>query len=146
MCIYSQLEMQPINLIKDLLLEGVRLPESELYFLLGADEGISAILNDYYDRMFADEDLEPYFEGIDQEKLRQKQITYFVNHLLGRHTHTYKENILRSSHRGMNIPSEHYEHAIRHINAAMRNQKVSLEARVKVETLFRTFKPHIAER
>lgn len=127
-------------------LEGTSLADSGVFYLLGADEGIKAILHDFYDRMFADEDLAPYFEGIDREQLRNRHIRYFTNHMLGRHTHEYRDKILRQSHRGLALTFEHYERAIRHINAAMRKYKVPLEARVYVETYFRAFKPHIIEK
>ncbi|SMO93107.1 group I truncated hemoglobin [Melghirimyces algeriensis] len=116
---------------------------SEIYYMLGGDQGIAAILNDYYDRLTSDEELAPYFEKVDTDELRKRQIRYFTNHMLGRTTHTYKDHILRETHEGLQITFDHYERAIKHVNAAMRKHRVPLEARVKVEAMFRSFKPHI---
>mgnify|MGYP002422921207 CR=1 FL=1 len=136
----------PIHLNRDTLLGGIILADSEVFYLLGADEGVKAILHDFYDRMFADEDLAPYFEGVDQEQLRDRHIRYFINHMLGRNAQEYREPILRKSHKGLGLTFEHYERAIMHMNAAMRKNKVSLDARVYVETYFRASKPHIIEK
>ena len=47
------------------------MPDDTLYDRLGEREGIQAVVDDFYDRLLADDDLGPFFAGADMEKLRR---------------------------------------------------------------------------
>jgi hemoglobin len=50
--------------------------EETLYERLGEQEGIRAVVDDFYDRLVADDDLGPYFEGADVDSLRRTQTDF----------------------------------------------------------------------
>ncbi|MDH5019842.1 group I truncated hemoglobin [Halobacterium rubrum] len=50
--------------------------EETLYERLGERDGIRAVVDDFYDRLVADDDLGPYFEGADIDSLRRTQTDF----------------------------------------------------------------------
>lgn len=49
------------------------LSKDTLYERLGGQDAIDAVVEEFYNRVLADEDLKPYFEGIDTDDLRAHQ-------------------------------------------------------------------------
>lgn len=49
---------------------------AELYERLGRREGISAVVDDFYDRLVADDELGPFFEDAGMEPLRRTQTDF----------------------------------------------------------------------
>ncbi|MFC6793352.1 truncated hemoglobin [Halobaculum halobium] len=47
-----------------------------LYDRLGGHEGIRAVVDEFYDRLEADEELGPLFEDADMERLRETQTDF----------------------------------------------------------------------
>ncbi|MDR6225232.1 group I truncated hemoglobin [Desmospora profundinema] len=119
-------------------------PEN-LYEKLGGKEGVTAVVNEFYDRMIMDDRVNHYFLDTDTDALRNHQIDFFLKYVLGGSSH-YKGNALRMVHKGLNISSEAYEIAIKHFNASLRKYDVPLEIRVQIEAFLRTVKPHIIEK
>lgn len=52
--------------------------EKTLYERLGGQEVIGAVVEEFYDRVLADEQLEPYFEDTDSEELRAHQKEFLI--------------------------------------------------------------------
>lgn len=50
--------------------------DATLYERLGGREGIRAVVDDFYDRLLADDDIGPFFEGADMAKLRRTQTDF----------------------------------------------------------------------
>ncbi len=112
-----------------------------LYEKLGGKTAVAAVVNDFYDRMLADEELNYIFKGTDMEKLRAHQ-TLFISYALGG-PQKFEGRTLRQSHTGLNISDEQYEKTIQHLNAALRGAGVPAEDCIKVEAFIRSVKPHI---
>lgn len=115
-----------------------------LYKKLGGRPAITAVVNDFYDRMLADEELNYIFRGFDLQQLRSHQ-ALFISYALGG-PEKFKGKTLRDSHTGLNISNEQYEKTIHHLNEALREAGVPLEDRTKVEAFIRSVKPHIINR
>ncbi|PTX50344.1 hemoglobin [Melghirimyces profundicolus] len=118
--------------------------ELSLYELLG-DDGVASIVNEFYDRMFADERVRHYFEGADTHTLRTHQMYFLVSYALGG-PNIYKGTKLSKAHQGLNITDQAYEITIRHMNRALRNHEVPLEICSKIEAFMRGVKPHIVNK
>lgn len=112
---------------------------------IGGKEAVAAVVNDFYDRMIMDDRVSHYFYDTDTDSLRNHQIQFFLNYVLGG-TKDYKGSGLRTVHKGLNISSEHYEIAIKHFNAALRKYDVPIDIRIQIEAFLRTVKPHIIEK
>jgi hemoglobin len=82
----------------------------DLYERLGEREGIEAVVDDFYDRLLADEDLGPFFEGSDMEMLRRTQADFLCEAAGG--PETYDAAPVREAH--LHVPFEpgHIERAV----------------------------------
>ncbi|MFC7441364.1 group I truncated hemoglobin [Laceyella putida] len=120
----------------------LRSTRSTLYERLGGEESIAAVISEFYDRMTQDDRVNHHFIGVNMEVLRRHQITYFMSYALGGPKH-YEGNTLRKAHSGLNITSEEYEIAIKHLNSALRKFNVAIEDIARVEAFLRSVKPHI---
>ncbi len=72
------------------------MPEPTLYERLGGHEGIRAVVDDFYDRLLADDDLGPFFEGADMAKLRRTQTDFLCQAAGG--PETYDAEPVREAH------------------------------------------------
>ncbi|WP_410765568.1 group I truncated hemoglobin [Haloferax sp. DFSO60] len=51
--------------------------EQSLYERLGGEDALSAVVDEFYERMLADEQLQGYFEDADMNSLRAHQVQFF---------------------------------------------------------------------
>ena len=70
--------------------------ETRLYDRLGNREGIRTVVDDFYDRLEADEALGPFFEDADTEKLRRTQTDFLCEAAGG--PETYDAEPVRAAH------------------------------------------------
>jgi hemoglobin len=70
--------------------------EETLYERLGGHDGIRAVVDDFYDRLVADDDLGPYFEGADVDSLRRTQTDFLCEAAGG--PETYDATPVREGH------------------------------------------------
>ncbi len=122
-----------------------RSTKSTLYERLGGEQAIAAVITEFYNRMVQDDRVNHHFIGVNIEVLRRNQITYFMSYALGGYPQ-YEGSTLRQAHAGLNITSEEYEIAIKHLNSALRKFNVGLSEIAKIEAFLRSVKPHIINR
>jgi hemoglobin len=67
-----------------------------LYDRLGGQEGIRAVVDDFYDRLLADDELGPLFEDADLESLRETQTDFLCEAAGG--PETYDATPVREAH------------------------------------------------
>lgn len=120
----------------------LRNAKSTLYERLGGEQSIAAVITEFYNRMLQDDRVNHHFIGVNMEILRRHQITYFMSFALGG-PKRYEGSNLRHAHAGLQITSEEYEIAIKHLNSSLRKYNVPLEDIAKVEAFLRSVKPHI---
>ncbi|MBA4492969.1 group 1 truncated hemoglobin [Paenactinomyces guangxiensis] len=120
----------------------LRSTKSTLYERLGGEQSIAAVINEFYNRMLKDDRVNHHFFGTNMERLRRHQITYFMSYALGG-PKKYEGSTLRASHSGLQITSEEYEIAIKHLNSSLRKYNVPLDDIAKIEAFLRSVKPHI---
>lgn len=113
-----------------------------LYERLGGEQTITAIVNDFYQRMLKDERVGHYFLGSNMEVLRRHQIQYFVSFALGG-PRKYNGNNLRTAHSGLNITHEEYEVAIQLLIQSLRKFNIDPIDIASFEAFLRSVKPHI---
>jgi hemoglobin len=85
-------------------------PDDTLYDRLGEREGIQAVVDDFYDRLLADDDLGPFFAGADIEKLRRTQADHLCEAAGG--PETYDAEPVREAHLHVPFTPEHIERAV----------------------------------
>jgi hemoglobin len=86
------------------------MPETTLYERLGEREGIRAVVDDFYDRLVADDLLGPFFEDANMELLRRTQTDFLCDAAGG--PETYDATPVREAHLHLPFTSDHIQRAI----------------------------------
>jgi hemoglobin len=76
-----------------------------MYQTVGGDAGIDRIVDLFYEKLWADPELQPYFAGIDRERLKHHQ-RQFLTFALGGGTNAYEGRALGESHASLKITDE----------------------------------------
>jgi hemoglobin len=84
--------------------------EQTLYERLGEREGIRAVVDDFYDRLAADEELGPFFESADMELLRRSQTDFLCEAAGG--PETYDAAPVREAHLHVPFTPAHIQRAV----------------------------------
>jgi hemoglobin len=87
--------------------------EETLYDRLGGYDGIRAVVDDFYDRLLADEALGPFFEGADVESLRETQTDFLCEAAGG--PESYDAAPVREAHLHVPFTPEHIQRAVEHL-------------------------------
>jgi hemoglobin len=80
---------------------------------LGQERGIRAAVDDFYERVLADPDLAPYFEGVDMPRLRAHQAQLLVQVSGG--PAAYSGRDLGAAHAGLGITEEAFDRVVGHL-------------------------------
>ena len=88
-----------------------------IYETLGKDVGISAAVDDFYERVLADPQLVPYFDGVDMRRLRGHQTKLLVQVTGG--PVGYDGRDLAAAHQGLGIGSEDFDRVVAHLAATL---------------------------
>ncbi|WP_324662484.1 truncated hemoglobin [Haloarcula sediminis] len=84
--------------------------QDTLYERLGGHDGIRAVVDDFYDRLVADDSLGPFFEGADVSELRRTQTDFLCEAAGG--PETYDATPVREAHIDVPFTPEHIERAV----------------------------------
>jgi len=84
--------------------------EETLYDRLGGEPAIRAVVDDFYDRLVADPELGPFFEGADLEHLRETQTDFLCEAAGG--PQTYDGPAIEEAHLEVPFEPEHIERAV----------------------------------
>ena len=84
--------------------------QETLYDRLGGQEGIRAVVDDFYDRLRADEELGEFFEGANMELLRRTQTDFLCEAAGG--PETYDATPVREAHIHVPFTPEHIQRAV----------------------------------
>lgn len=89
-----------------------------LYERLGGQDAIDAIVEEFYNRVLADEELKPYFEGVDTEELRSHQKD-FLSYVTGGDD-DYAGLSMYDAHAHLDITDEAFDRVADHLDASLR--------------------------
>ncbi|MEF8806434.1 truncated hemoglobin [Natronomonas sp.] len=84
--------------------------DTTLYDRLGGHDGIRAVVDDFYDRLVADEELGPFFEDADMERLRKTQTDFLCEAAGG--PETYDAAPVREAHLHVPFTPDHIQRAV----------------------------------
>jgi len=91
--------------------------EQTLYDRLGGREGIEAVVDEFYDRLAADDDLGPFFESADLESLRRTQADFLCEAAGG--PETYDAAPVEEAHLHVPFEPAHIERALDILRASL---------------------------
>ncbi|WP_431877899.1 group I truncated hemoglobin [Amycolatopsis sacchari] len=78
-----------------------------IYEQIGGEEALSAIVEDFYDRVLADPELRVFFAGANLNRLKGRQVEFFSG-ALGGPDH-YEGLSMKEAHRGRGIGQDHFD-------------------------------------
>lgn len=104
--------------------------EDTLYDRLGGDEGLEAVVGDFYERVLADDDLREYFDDTDMDALRDHQRA-FLTMVTGGPT-TYDGDDMRAAHAHLDLSAADFEAVAGHLDDALQSAGVSESDRAAV--------------
>jgi hemoglobin len=84
--------------------------QETLYERLGGHDGIRVVVDDFYDRLLADDDIGPFFQGADLEKLRATQTDFLCEAAGG--PETYDAEPVREAHIDVPFTPDHIQRAV----------------------------------
>lgn len=84
-----------------------------MYQQVGGEPGLTAIVDDFYSRLWADPSLDKYFEGIERDALKKHQ-RMFLTYVLGG-PHVYQGAPLTGAHANLNITDEAFDTVAHHL-------------------------------
>lgn len=101
-----------------------------LYDRPGGREGIEAVVGEFYNRVLTDGRLEPYFEGVDTDTLRDHQAR-FISHVTGGPVE-YDGRNMAAAHAHLNVTDEDFDRVAGHLDTSLRAADVPADDREKL--------------
>ena len=92
------------------------------YEAVGGGAAVSAVVNDFYERVLDDPQLVPYFEGVDMARLKRHQVLLVTKVLGGPDNYTGRP--LDEAHEGLGITSDDFNAVVGHLAGAMKDAGV----------------------
>jgi len=96
-----------------------------IYESIGGRAAVEAVVSGFYERVFADPVLEPYFEGVDRDALYAHQVQ-FISAVAGGPV-SYEGADMRAAHEGMGITEEAFGRVATCLAEALRENGVGEE-------------------
>jgi hemoglobin len=90
-----------------------------LYARLGGEQAIARLVEQFYDRVLDDPELEPFFRATPMEKLRSMQLEFFAAALDG--PIGYSGQPIHYVHQGRGITSRHLTRFLGHLVATIQD-------------------------
>ncbi|RAL26394.1 group I truncated hemoglobin [Thermoflavimicrobium daqui] len=116
-----------------------------LFNQLGGISTVETVVAEFYDRLLVDDQLSHLFVNVDLDVLQKHFTSFFVTFFLNGPA-SYSGKTLRMAHKGLQITSEEYNIALKHLRRVLFKYKVSIEIVAKLEANLLAVKPHIVNK
>lgn len=94
--------------------------QDTLYDRIGGEDGVTRLVDSFYDRVLADPQLRPFFEDTPMEKLRRMQRQFFTAALGG--PVEYSGKPMDRAHAGRGITAKHLQRFVDHLLATVQDE------------------------
>jgi hemoglobin len=91
--------------------------EQTIYELIGGEDSLVAVVDDFYVRVLADPKLQGFFAGTPMARLKGRQVEFFGAALGGPQEYTGAP--MRDVHQGRGIAQEHFDRVAGHLTDAL---------------------------
>lgn len=88
-----------------------------VYEEIGGREAVAAVVDEFYDRVLADDELRPFFEGTDVAELRAHQVA-FISAVAGG-PEEYSGEEMRAAHAHLDIGDREFDRVADHLDDAL---------------------------
>ena len=90
---------------------------ASIYEQIGGQEALIAVVDDFYERVLADPELEVFFKGTTMPRLKGMQVEFFAAALGGPDAYTGRS--MRDVHRGRGIGQHHFDLVAKHLTESL---------------------------
>lgn len=91
--------------------------EVSIFELIGGEPALSAVVDDFYERVLDDPQLAPFFAGASMPKLKGRQVEFFAAALGG--PDVYEGRSMRQAHAGRGIGQADFDKVAVHLTGAL---------------------------
>lgn len=113
-----------------------------VYDRIGGHEAIEAVVEDFYARVLADDQLAGFFTGTNLNRLKGRQVEFFAAALGGPEPYTGAP--MRQVHQGRGITMHHFNLVAGHLSAALAAAGVNAETVTEIIGAIAPLAPEIA--
>lgn len=108
---------------------------TSLYERIGGEKGIEKLVDQFYDRVFEDQELKPFFEHAEKSRLLAMQKEFFSEALGG--PLFYSGHSLREVHAGRGIKKAHLRRFMSHLLAVLEDHQEEFHiTRVDIDGMY----------
>jgi hemoglobin len=115
---------------------------SSIYDQIGGHEAIEVVVEDFYARVLADDELAPFFSGTNMNRLRAKQAEFFAAALGG--PEPYTGATIKHVHQGRGITMHHFNLVAGYLTDALLAAGVPAETVAEIIGVVAPLAPEIA--
>ncbi len=114
-----------------------------LYAEIGGKEAIRSVVQDFYQMVYYDHQLQGYFEGTDMDKLRDHQ-TEFLSMVTGGPTE-YSGRDMRAAHAELDITKQDFDLVVSYLERALKQNDVSEKHREQILSTVATYEEAVLD-
>jgi hemoglobin len=116
--------------------------DQSIYTQIGGYEAIEEVVDDFYDRVLADDQLSAFFTGTNLNRLKGRQVEFFAAALGG--PERYSGPPMKQVHQGRGIAMHHFDLVVQHLVEALTGAGVPPRTMGQIITAIAPLAPEIA--
>lgn len=116
---------------------------TSIYEKIGGKAALQAVVDEFYQRVLADDLLKPFFEDTDMKKQRDHQVAFLAFALGGPAEYTGAG--MKSAHEGRNIGDEHFAAVASHLMATLQWAGVGEPELTQIMSSAAALKPEVVQ-
>ena len=114
-----------------------------LYTAIGGEDAIRSVVQDFYQMVYYDHQLQSYFDGTDLDALRDHQ-TEFLSMVTGGPT-DYSGRDMQAAHAGLDISKQDFDLVVSYLERALTQNEVSEPHREQILSTVATYEDAIVD-
>ena len=91
--------------------------DASIYETIGGEDALVSVVDDFYDRVLADPQLAPYFQGTRMPALKGKSVEFFATALGG--PDVYQGQTMKAIHQGRGISQSDFDKVAYHLTNSL---------------------------
>src|SRR5215210_3068273 len=117
---------------------------STIYDEIGGEPAVTAVVDAFYERLIADPDLMPYFDGRDMARLKAHQRA-LVTVALGGTSEKYTGRMMQPAHAGLAITDEAFDKVLDHLLAVLTGAGVAPVTSAKILAILQPLRTDVVQ-
>jgi hemoglobin len=111
--------------------------QTSLFYSIGGANAVRGLVDRFYANVLSDQELKPYFDGVEMNKLRRMQFDFFSAALGGPVRYTGRP--INHAHHGMHISREHFQAFVEHLFETLKEYSLNDSDRFAIIARINTY-------